>query len=94
MTKKLDIYILQKILKKSCTYKKVFLFIQYNDTKNIICKMSNKEFFDNLLKNSRYSRNNDEKFNKIINIAKSEEAYHIMFTSFDNFRVLLKKLDL
>ena len=56
--------------------------------------MSNKEFFDNLLKNSRYSRNNDEKFNKIINITKSDEAYHIMFTSFDNFRVLLKKLDL
>ena len=79
---------------KNCTYQKVFLFIQYNNNENIIRKMSNKDFFDNLLINSRYSTNTIDKFNKIINITKSQEAYQIMFTSFDNFLDFLKKLNL
>lgn len=83
-----------KNTQKSCAYEKVFLFIQYNNTENSIKKMSNKDFFDNLLKNSRYSTNNSDKFSKIINITKSQKAYYIKFTSFDNFLVLLKELDL
>lgn len=79
---------------KNCTYQKVFLFIQYNNNENITRKMSNKDFFDNLLINSRYSTNTIDKFNKIINITKSQEAYQIMFTSFDNFLDFLKKLNL
>lgn len=83
-----------KNTQKNCTYEKVFLFIQYNDSENSITKMSNKDFFDNLLKNSRYSTNNSDKFSQIINITKSQDAYYIMFTSFDNFLVLLKELNL
>lgn len=78
------LYFNEKIINEIDLYP-IIIFVHYNENYDNVHKINQKDLFEQLLCNCKYSNNNKSKFYSLMNICKCTNAYKIEYTCFDNF---------